>query len=102
MKRRFLGLLIVVALALVSVTPALAQLPQPAIIAFQSSLPSLTMDEAEAGTQTTELSWYTANLTEGYRLRLLTYRRGNWEPVFGEDSVPLEPGARASSPSSNR
>ncbi|MCZ2095881.1 MAG: hypothetical protein LC121_06330 [Anaerolineae bacterium] len=91
MKRRFLGLLIVVALALVSVTPALAQLPQPAIIAFQSSLPSLTMDEAEAGTQTTELSWYTANLTEGYRLRLLTYRRGNWEPVFGEDSVPLEP-----------
>ncbi|MCC6800022.1 MAG: hypothetical protein IT325_07890, partial [Anaerolineae bacterium] len=55
MKKQFLGLLIAAALALGSVTPALAQPPQPAIITFQSSLPALTVDEAEAGTQTTEL-----------------------------------------------
>lgn len=90
MTRRFLGLLIAAALALSGRALALAQTPQPAIIAFESSLAALTVDEAEAGAQTAELSWHTAYLTEAYRLRLLAYRRGAWEPVFGADSVPLE------------
>lgn len=90
MRRRLLGLLIAAALALGGGALALAQTPQPAIIAFESSLDSLTLDEAEAGAQTTELSWHTSHLTDGYRLRLLTYRRGAWEPVFGAESVPLE------------
>jgi len=91
MNSSIVGLLVGAALMLGGAVPALAQPPQPAIIAFDSSLDALTLDEAEAGARTTELSWFTANMTEGYRLRLLTYRRGAWEPVFGEDSVPLEP-----------
>jgi len=90
MAKRLIGLLVLMALALSGVAPALAQVAQPAIIAFESSLPSLTVDDAEAGATTTELSWYTANLSEGYRLRLLSYQRGVWEPVFGAESVPLE------------
>lgn len=93
MMIRVLGVLIAAALALggVGPTPARAQTSQPAILAFESSLESITLDEAEAGAQTSELSWYTANMSEGYRLRLLTYRRSAWEPVFGDESVPLEP-----------
>ena len=93
MMIRILGVLIAAALALggVGPTPARAQTSQPAILAFESSLESITLDEAEAGAQTSELSWYTANMSEGYRLRLLTYRRSAWEPVFGDESIPLEP-----------
>ncbi|NLE51136.1 MAG: hypothetical protein GX613_06995 [Chloroflexi bacterium] len=90
MRRRFLGLLLAAVLALGGVAIAQAQTPQPAIVAFESSLQSLALDDAEAGTQTTELSWHTAHMTEGYRLRLMAYRRGAWEPVFGAQSVPLE------------
>ncbi len=64
--------------------------PRPAIITFNSSLNLITVADAENEAATTTLTWHTAGLTDEYRLRLHTYVLDRWEPVFPQDSVPLE------------
>lgn len=90
--RRFTLLtLLLVGVMLVGGVPLVrAQNPLPAIVTFTSSLESITVADAEAGAQTTTLEWYTAGMTEDYRVMLHSYRGHDWELVFGEDSVPLE------------
>ncbi len=62
----------------------------PTIITFESSSATVTVEDIEAGTAITTLSWTTIGMTDQYRLRLHAYRLNSWEPVFGAESVPLE------------
>jgi len=83
---------VAVAMVLVALAvPVSAAEPLPSIVTFESDLPSITVQEAETGAVTATLSWHTTGVTEGYRLRLHSYRLNNWELVFDENSVPLEP-----------
>jgi hypothetical protein len=64
--------------------------PRPSIITLDSSVTSITVADAEAGNTVTTLTWHTAGMTDEYRLRLHYYLLDRWEPVFPQDSVPLE------------
>lgn len=88
MKHRWIVLLIVVALLAGGVQTAGAA-PRPTIITFESSLESISVAEAEAGTTATTLSWVTAGVTEDYRLLLHTYILDKWQLVYTDESVPL-------------
>ena len=57
---------------------------------FESSLTSITVDDAESGTATTTLTWNTTGMTDDYRLTLHTYLLDGWKLVFPAESVPLE------------
>jgi hypothetical protein len=64
--------------------------PRPAIITFESSLPTVTLADVEAGSAITTLRWHVSGLTDEYRLALYTYLLDGWTPVFPDASVPLE------------
>jgi hypothetical protein len=87
MKTKLFALILIV--ALVGGYQATGAAPRPSIITFDSSLRSITVDDAEAESVTTTLTWHTAGLTDEYRLRLHAYLLDRWEPVFPPDSVPL-------------
>jgi hypothetical protein len=88
MKTKLFALILIV--GLLGGYQAVGAAPRPSIISFDSSLRSITVDDAEAGSVTTTLIWHTAGLTDEYRLRLHMYLLDRWEPVFPPDSVPLE------------
>jgi hypothetical protein len=89
MKTKLLTLVIVVVLLLAGVQMTSAQ-PRPAIITFESSLNTVSMADAEAGAETTTLSWHTAGVTDEYKLVLHYYVLDGWELAFSPDGVPLE------------
>ncbi|HEX3053449.1 MAG TPA: hypothetical protein VHP83_22505 [Aggregatilineaceae bacterium] len=62
----------------------------PTIVTFESSSETVTVEDIEAGTAITTLSWTTIGMTDPYRVTLHAYRLNSWEPVFGTESVPLE------------
>lgn len=90
MKHRWVVLLVVVAL-LAGGLQAAGAAPRPTIVQFESSLETITVAEAEAGTATTTLSWVTSGVTEEHRLLLHTYVLDSWELVYTDESVPLPP-----------
>ncbi len=95
MKSKLLVLALVLVLVGGVAQPRASARVAPAIVLFDSSLDSITLAEAESGVATTTLTWYTAGLTEDYRILLHEYVLNDWQLVFAEDSVPLEPsGAR--------
>jgi hypothetical protein len=91
MKTKLVVLLIALALAAGGIHVSSAAEPIPTIILFQSSLASITVDDAEAGTVTATLSWHVIHVNDQHRLTLHTYRLNSWELVFDVNSVPLEP-----------
>ncbi|MBN1202171.1 MAG: hypothetical protein JXJ20_09975 [Anaerolineae bacterium] len=94
MKTRYFAVIVVLALCIGGLATVSAA-PTPTIITFESSLKSITVNNAESGDLTTTLTWHTVGLTTGYRLALSSYQQNQWVPVFGPSSVPLEPkGAR--------
>jgi hypothetical protein len=88
MKTKLVVLIVLVALA--SGWQVVGAAPRPSIITFDSSVMAITVADAEAGGTVTDLTWHTAGMTDGYRLRLHYYLLDHWEPVFPLDSVPLE------------
>ncbi len=90
MKLRLMGIILIVVMVVSGVQWAGAA-PRPTIITFESSLASIALADAEAGTQSTTLRWHTAGMTEGYRLLLHAYKLDRWQMVYSEASVPLEP-----------
>ena len=89
MKTRWFVLIVMVFVALAG--PASAADSLPSIVTFEADLASITVDDTESAMVTATLSWHTVGVTADYRLRLHTYRLNNWELVFDENSVPLEP-----------
>lgn len=89
MKLRLLGVFLIVVMVVSGVQWAGAA-PRPTIITFESSLAQITLAEAEAGTESTTLSWHTVGMTDEYRLLLHAYKLDRWERVYSEASVPLE------------
>ncbi len=89
MKTKLVTLLITLALLLAGGQITSAQ-PRPTIITFNSSLTSINMADAEAGSATTTLSWNTVGVTSEYKLTLHYYVLDGWELAFSPDSVPLE------------
>jgi hypothetical protein len=61
----------------------------PSIITFKSAVELITLEEAEAGTVTSRLSWVTDGMTEDYALDLQLYRLGRWESRLPQDMPPL-------------
>lgn len=90
MKIKVFVLAMILTLVLGGGWQAASAAPHPVIVMFESSLKSITVTDAEAGSKTTTLTWNTAGMTDDYRLTLHTYILDGWKPVFSADSVPLE------------
>ena len=85
----FIALALLLTLLLAGVQMTSAQ-PRPTIITFDSSLQSINMSDAEAGSKTTTLVWATVGVTEEYKLVLHTYVLDGWELAFSAEGVPLD------------
>lgn len=86
------ALVLVLALLAVSVGPLHAQsdpdLP-PTIIHFESSVESVTLAEAEAGTVATTLSWEIIGVEPRHRVIVQRYAITSWESALPDDAAPL-------------
>lgn len=89
MRIKLLAILIIAALALGGFHLVSAA-SNPAIITFESSLTEVSVNELEAGTVTTTLSWDTVGMGDEYRLTLASYIFDRWEMVFSDTAVPLQ------------
>ena len=66
---------------------SVAQQTPPTIVSFTTDLETISVADAEAGTQTTTLSWRTVGMTDSHDLVLHAYAVGGWVFLLEEDQI---------------
>lgn len=93
MRRRVIGVLVMMALLALANGPTWAAqgvpvLP-PTIISFSADIEEIALADAEAGETPARLTWQAVGVQDSHRLTLFVFRINRWEPLLPAEAPPL-------------